>query len=84
MRTRSDTSTSCPAQSQSGEASKRLSYTSCLSRVPQYWSEGASPAWSYRQLVLVTPYPSALPLLDHSFNVHQHWQRHAARSEAEE
>ena len=45
---------------------------------------GTSPAWPYRQLILVTPHTSALPLFDHSFDVHQHWQRHAARSETEE
>lgn len=84
MQTRSDTSTSCPARSQSEEASKRLRATSCLSCAPQHLPLGTSPVWPYRQLILVTPHASALPLLDHSFDVHQHRQRHTAGSETEE
>lgn len=85
MQTQSDTSTSCPARSQSGKASKRLELhfpPELCTLAPA--SEGTSPAWPYRQLILVTPHPSALPLFDHSFDVHQHWQGHTARSKAEE
>lgn len=62
------------------EAELRLRCKLCT---PAPASKGTSPAWPYRQLVLVTPHPSALPLFDHSFDVHQHRQRHTARSEAE-
>lgn len=38
----------------------------------------------HRQLVLVTPDACALPLLNHSLDVHQHGQRHTARGKAAE
>lgn len=38
---------------------------------------------SYRQLVFVGPDSTALSLLNHLFDVHQHWQGHATRCKTE-
>lgn len=55
-----------------------------LWRCPPQCSPIPPPAGPHRQLVLVTPDPRALPLLHHSFDIHQHRQRHTARGEAAE